>query len=156
MPHARRMTKALRTDFNDFLFARIADEASGMHLTLLSVLARSGIDPWAEAADLAGLPRESATQKLIDLLAKVPNGPKPGADAQTAASRLVALLHAAPKPPAPLVGAPRPLVAAVPMPKQVKVALYCLLALVAALLGNWALTDRQAPTPVESAVSAPG
>lgn len=155
MPHAGHMSKPLRTEFNDFLFARIADEASGMHLTMLSALARSGVDPWAEAADLAGLPRESATRKVVDLLARVPNGPTPGADAETAATRLVALLHSAPKLKPPMVGAsPQPMTV-VTAPKHVRVALYCLLALVAALIGNWVLTGRQAQTPAESSVSAP-
>src|SRR6187402_3613179 len=88
------MSAPLRTDFNDFLFSPVADDANGMHLTLLSVLARTGVDPWLEAADLAALSRESATQKLISVLARVPNGPPPGADTANVASRLVELLHA--------------------------------------------------------------
>ncbi len=72
------MTAPLRTDLDDFLFAPIADDTNGMPMTMITALARSGVDPWAEAADLAVLSRESATQKLILLLAGVPNGPTPG------------------------------------------------------------------------------
>jgi len=149
------MTATLRTDFNDFLFAPVGDDSNGMHLTLLSVLARSGVDPWLEAADLAALSRESATQKLVSLLAGVPNGPPPGADTQTVASRLVALLHAAPKSKADPAGA-APSLRALPAPsRRVKIATYYLLALLALLLGNWALSDRAEPTALESSIPAP-
>lgn len=87
------MTDPLRTDLNEFLFTRVADDANGMHLTMLSALARSGVDPWVEAAELAALPRESAAQKLVHMLANVPNGPSPGDDTATLAARLVAQLH---------------------------------------------------------------
>jgi hypothetical protein len=87
------MPDPLRTDLNDFLFSRVADDANGMHLTMLSALARSGVDPWVEAAELASLPQESAAQKLVHMLANVPNGPSPGDDTATLAARLVAQLH---------------------------------------------------------------
>jgi len=87
------MTEPLRTDLNDFLFSPIANDASGMHLTVLSVLARSGVDPWDEAAKLAALSSESATQKIVQLLAQVPNGPTPGDQTASMAARLVAQLH---------------------------------------------------------------
>ena len=82
------MTTLLRTDLDDFLLAPIADDATGMPLNMLTVLARLGVDPWTEAAGLASLSREAATQKLIEVLAGVPNGPPQGADAATAASRV--------------------------------------------------------------------
>jgi hypothetical protein len=91
------MTTALRTDLNDFLYAPIAHDANGVSLTVLSVLARLDVDPWAHAAELADLSRDSATEKLISVLAGVPNGPSPGADTATMASRLVALLHTSKK-----------------------------------------------------------
>jgi hypothetical protein len=87
------MTEALRTDLNDFLFSPIAHDVNGMHLTMLSALARSGVDPWDEAASLAALSRESATQKVVQVLAGVPNGPAPGDQTTSMAARLVAQLH---------------------------------------------------------------
>jgi hypothetical protein len=87
------MTNPLRTDLNDFLFTPIASDANGMHLTMLSALARSGADPWAEAAGLAALPRETATQKISLMLAGVSNGPSPGDETASLAARLVSKLH---------------------------------------------------------------
>jgi hypothetical protein len=87
------MTESLRTDLNDFLFTPVANDANGMHLTMLSALARSGVDPWEEAARLAALSRESATQNVAQMLAGVPNGPSPGDQTTVMATKLVAQLH---------------------------------------------------------------
>jgi hypothetical protein len=45
-----------------------------MPLSVLSALARLGVDPWQEAATLAGLPRETAIQRLTTLIAQLPGG----------------------------------------------------------------------------------
>ena len=148
------MNAPLRTEFNDFLFAPVADDANGMHLTLLSVLARSGVDPWLEAADLAAQSRESATQKLIVLLAGVPNGPLPGADSETMASRLVALLHGSPRR-KPSVPGNAPVPALAQPATRARVAIYYVLALLALLLGSWAFSNRDAPTPLDTSIPAP-
>src|SRR5271157_3870474 len=58
--------------FNDFLYAPIANDGHGMPLSVLSALARSGVDPWQEAATLAGLPEEAAIQRLTTLIAELP------------------------------------------------------------------------------------
>lgn len=92
------MTESLRTDLNDFLFSPVANDENGMHVTMLSALARSGVDPWDEAASLAALSRESATQKVVQMLGVVPNGPPPGDQTTSLAARLVAQLHAPPAP----------------------------------------------------------
>jgi hypothetical protein len=102
------MTESLRTDLNQFLFSPIASDGNGMHLTMLSALARSGVDPWDEAARLAALPRESATQQVVEMLSDVPNGPSPGDQTTSLAAKLVAQLHTAPIPrlkPVPTTGA---------------------------------------------------
>ena len=39
-----------RSDLNNFLFADVGVESSGMTLSVLSVLARLGMDPWQEVA----------------------------------------------------------------------------------------------------------
>ena len=46
-----------------------------MLLSVLSALARLDIDPWQEAANLARLPRETATERLATLIAKLPGEP---------------------------------------------------------------------------------
>jgi hypothetical protein len=149
------MAALLRTDFDAFLFAPVADDANGMPLTLLSVLARSGVDPWAEAADLFNLSRDDAAKKLTALLAGVPNGPSAETGAATLASRLVALLHAAPKakPKAPAaVGTPQD-EAAIPG-KLIRLAIYSVLALIALLAGNWVLNNQHESAPADTSVPA--
>lgn len=42
--------------FNDFLYATVCEERNEMPLSLISALARLDLDPWTEAADLAGMP----------------------------------------------------------------------------------------------------
>jgi hypothetical protein len=132
------MTKSLRTDLNDFLFSPIATDGNGMHLTMLSTLARSGVDPWDEAASLAALSRESATQKVVQMLAGVPNGPSPGDQTASLAARLVAQLHASPIPrlkPVPPTGAMLrgtglPLLSFSTLPARVKWTIYVVAALI--------------------------
>jgi len=46
--------------YDAFLFESLGVEDNGMDLSVLSVLARAGVDPWAEAKRLAGLPRQAA------------------------------------------------------------------------------------------------
>jgi hypothetical protein len=88
------------SQFDDFLHASIGEDDHGMLLSVLSALARLGLDPWQEAAKLAQLPVESATRKLAGLLAALPRaqpdaGSHPDAgspDAGTVAARLIGLL----------------------------------------------------------------
>ena len=65
----------LGSEFDDFLFAPIGEDRNDMPLSVLSALARLDIDPWHEAAELARLPRETATQRLASLIAALPDGP---------------------------------------------------------------------------------
>lgn len=130
------MNAPLRTDLNEFLFATVTQDASGMTLTVLSALARNGVDPWDEAAELAGLPRDSATQRLASMLAKVPNGPAPGDETSTLATRLVALLHRSSKPRVVAdVAGIREAVAA--QPRDNKLAIYYLIAMIVMLAALW-------------------
>lgn len=79
-------------EFEDFLFAPIGEDRNGMLLSVLSALARLNVDPWREAAKLAGLPVKTATQDLAALIAKIPEGPSARPDPATIAARLVKLL----------------------------------------------------------------
>jgi hypothetical protein len=100
------MPTTLRNDFDDFLFASIGDDTTGAPMSLLTALARLDVDAWEEAASLARLPLESATQRLASLLSTLPNGPAPD-ESVTIATRLVALLNQPPKRPArPAVSQP--------------------------------------------------
>jgi hypothetical protein len=89
-------TSALGSQFNAFLFASIDEDSSEAPLSVVSALARLDLDPWEEAADLTALPRDTAAQRLVSLLTKLPGGQLSRSDHQTIAARLIALLpHAA-------------------------------------------------------------
>jgi hypothetical protein len=81
-----------RIGLDEFLSAPICDEQNGMTLSVLSALARLGMDPWSEAARLAGLSRANATATLASLINRLFAGAAAGPDAQSVASRLVKLL----------------------------------------------------------------
>ncbi len=81
-----------RSDLNGFLFADIGIEGSGMSLSVISALARQGLDPWQEAGRLAKLPRTAATDGLARLIVAMPASLWPMPDATAIAARLVALL----------------------------------------------------------------
>jgi hypothetical protein len=77
---------------NDFLFAPVGTEANGMTLSLISVFARLGNDPWLEAGRLARLPKPEATESLARIIASMPTGIWPLQAATTIATRFIALL----------------------------------------------------------------
>jgi hypothetical protein len=81
-----------RSGLNEFLFAPLSTEANGMTLSVVSVFARLGNDPWQEAGRLAGLPRPQATESLARTIASMPTSVWPLQAATTIATRLVALL----------------------------------------------------------------
>ncbi len=80
------------SELNGFLFADVGTEASGMRLSVLSTLARVGVDPWQEAGRLARLPRTAAVDALVRIIATMPASLWPLPDATEIAARLVALL----------------------------------------------------------------
>ena len=63
-----------------------------MLVSVLSGLARSDVDPWQEAARLAELPGETATQRLASLIGALPDRVASHPESRTIAARLVALL----------------------------------------------------------------
>jgi hypothetical protein len=79
---------ALATPINGtlepFLFGTVGVEENGMSLSVLSALARLGLDPWAEAIRLAALRKEDAVAAIARHLAL--------ADGSGVAARLAALL----------------------------------------------------------------
>jgi len=77
------------SEFNDFLFAFVGEEKSGMQLTVLSALARLGFDPWREAARLSELTNEAATKALAAAIVALPEGHWKASDSQSIAVRLV-------------------------------------------------------------------
>jgi len=86
-----RPTSALGSEYDNFLFAPIGVESGGMLLSVVSLLGRMDLDPWEEAATLAGLSVNAAVKKLAMFLRALPN-PVPQLDPDGAAARLIALL----------------------------------------------------------------
>src|SRR5882757_8990726 len=89
------------SEYNAFLFSAVGEEAVGLPLTVLTALARLGIDPWQEAARLSDLPRETAARLFAQTIAKLPEGDWKASDAETIAARLVDSLPLRSAPPIP-------------------------------------------------------
>jgi hypothetical protein len=83
-----------RAGLDEFLFAAIGTEGNGMQLSVLSVFARLGRDPWKEAGRLAGLPKLEAAESLARTIAGMPTSTWPLPAAMEIASCLIALLPA--------------------------------------------------------------
>jgi hypothetical protein len=81
-----------KSGFNAFLFAEVGTELNGSPLTLLSTLARLGKDPWAQAAEWAGMPVAAAIPCLTQSITQMPLCPRALAEAGTTSARLVRLL----------------------------------------------------------------
>ena len=79
-----------------FLYADVGAELNGSALTILSMIARLGQDPWAEAARWAALPRAGAIDGLAQSIAQMPLVPSSLAQTRVTATRLVQLLPAPP------------------------------------------------------------
>ena len=90
------VTALQRSDLNQFLFANIGTEANGMTLSVLSVFARRGADPWTEAGRLAALSKAEAADSLANMIASMPTGHWALPDAIVIAVRLIGLLPARP------------------------------------------------------------
>jgi hypothetical protein len=83
---------ALGSEFDGFLYEPICEDRNGMRLSVLSALARLGVDPWQEAAKIARLPADTATQRLTSLLSALPDKPSDHFDSRAVAARLIPLL----------------------------------------------------------------
>jgi|SRR5690349_7602143 hypothetical protein len=82
----------LNSELNDFLFAPLDEEENGVPLSMLSALTRLNIDPWAEAARLATMPRDAAVGVLVPLIARFPREHRTSAEVREIAGRLAELL----------------------------------------------------------------
>ena len=128
----------------NFLFAEIGLETNGSSLTILSLLARLGMDPWARAAEWAAAPRSKVVDLLAAEIGRMPLGPDATATAHATAARLASLLPSA----APLgqTGADGPL-----KPMQMAVMILIAFGLVTSLALSVAAQFRQPATPAASA-----
>jgi hypothetical protein len=80
--------------FNAFLFARVGTEINGSELTVLSVLARLGQDPWDQAAQWIKLSKAEIIDRLTASITQMPLSPQALRDARQTATRLILLLPA--------------------------------------------------------------
>jgi len=81
---------AHENDLDRFLFAEVGEDRNGNIVTVLSTLARIGLDPRKEAADLAVMSRKKAQIRLASLLTDFND--VPSLDSDAAATRLIKLL----------------------------------------------------------------
>jgi hypothetical protein len=77
----------LGQEYEPFLYAIVCNEGNGMPLTVVSAIARSGADPWKEAARIAKMPKIVALDALARMIPE-----RSGADGVAIATRLFALL----------------------------------------------------------------
>jgi hypothetical protein len=75
-----------------FLYADVGTELNGSPLTILSVLARLGANPWEQATIWAGLPRDTAIDELSHSIEQMPLGPVTVTSSRDTATRLIQLL----------------------------------------------------------------
>ena len=61
-------------EFDAFLSAPVGEDADGVALTVMSALARIGLDPWSEAARLSDLPHDAAVEALAMTLGQLQAG----------------------------------------------------------------------------------
>jgi len=61
--------------YDKFLQSSVGDDKRGAGVTVLSMMARLGIDPRREASNLAAMPKDSAHQRLDALLARFTDVP---------------------------------------------------------------------------------
>ncbi len=77
------------SELDPFLFADVGEDVDGPQLTVLSLLARLGLDPRTEALRLSKLPDEAAASALTSSIEALPGSGWSAADARLMAVRLL-------------------------------------------------------------------
>lgn len=88
----RQEFRLAHSELDDFLFAFVGEEKSGIELTVLSALSRLGMDPRAEAMRLSALPKEAAASALAASIAALPDTNWGASEAMSKALRLITFL----------------------------------------------------------------
>jgi hypothetical protein len=88
----RQSIRPLRRDLGQFLFATIGEEVGGVPLSIISMFARLGLDPWEEAGRMSAVGAQEAAEQLARLIADLPGRSCPLGEAREIARPLVALL----------------------------------------------------------------
>jgi len=92
----RHVLKPHPPEFERFLHASVGEDRNGYVVTVLSTLARLGLDPWKETAELVTLGRDEARARLGTLLARFRDVPTLASDHRRVARDLSQLLPEAP------------------------------------------------------------
>lgn len=79
-------------EFERFLYASVGEDRNGFAVTVLSTLARLGLDPWNETAELVALGHDAARARLGELLARSRDVPALASDHVPVARSLSQLL----------------------------------------------------------------
>lgn len=79
-------------EYDSFLRQYVGEDGNGIQVTVLSALARLGVDPWKEASELAALPETAARARLDATIAQFPNVPSVELQHGALAQRLIRLL----------------------------------------------------------------
>ncbi|MFQ6548133.1 hypothetical protein AADZ90_009245 [Aestuariibius sp. 2305UL40-4] len=80
------------SDYDVFLQAEVGKDRTGAALTVLSALARLGLEPWTEAKELARLGKEDAEFRLNAHLEAITDVPALALASESKATKLVSLL----------------------------------------------------------------
>ena len=80
------------SDYDPFLLAEVGEDRTGAAVTVLSALARLGLEPWTEARELTLLSRDAAQVRLKAHLAAISDIPALGLASGSVATKLVLLL----------------------------------------------------------------
>jgi hypothetical protein len=81
-----------KPDFEGFLFADIGTQPNGLPLTVLSLFARAGVDPWSEAERLSQMSRVAAISYMMSEINRAPAVYRSNVDVAQLAKSLVARL----------------------------------------------------------------
>ena len=135
---------------NAFLFAEVGNELNGSPLTVLSVLARLGWDPWIEATRWSKLTKGAGIEILTESISQMPLCKQALVDARVTASRLIPLLPAT-------IRTSSAANTVLPMPlskahRVLRVAFYCVLAVGVAI--NFIALSPSQETPIVQDQSA--
>ena len=83
-------------EFERFLYASVGEDRKGNIVTVLSTLARLGLDPWNETAELVMVGRDAARSRLETLFSRFRDVPKLASDHGRVARDLSLLLPESP------------------------------------------------------------
>jgi len=145
-------------EYSAFLYATICADANENPLSVLSAMARMNLDPWQEAANLAGLPVKAAASRLASLIVALPNRPPMQDEAGLVAARLITLLpqRGRPVPQLPQESRPSvpPYLQGVIKALSSKGAIYVILLLIVLTLGaKWFVASRAPTATAQTPVS---